>query len=67
MGTAYYLRLTAGSLEEAARRGAKTDTSWTSADGQTRDLGADWIVGGWVSAEIAWCASTFAQLRGCSP
>ncbi len=58
-GTTYCLRLPLLLLEEALDSGAKTHTKWSS-DGDMdtqRDLGSDWVFGGWVYGddERAWC------------
>lgn len=63
-GTVYYLRLTAKLINEAMKVGAKTYIKWTGGgDMDTqRDLGLDWILGGWLSDEIRWCRAVFEEL-----
>lgn len=63
-GTTYCLRLTSSVMEEAVNAGVKTYTKWSSTrDMDTRrDLGPDWIFGGWNSNEIRWCQIAYEEL-----
>ncbi len=61
LGTQYGLRLLPHRMDDALKLGAKTSTTW--AGGTTTNtfqaFGADWIFGGWKSAELDWCSETF--------
>ncbi len=63
-GTTYCLQLAPSLMEEAIRAEVKTYTKWSSSrDMDTRrDLGPDWIFGGWSSNEIRWCKTAYDEL-----
>jgi hypothetical protein len=63
-GTTYCLQLVASVMEEAIQAGVRTYTKWSSSrDMDTRrDLGPDWIFGGWHATEIRWCQIVYKEL-----
>jgi hypothetical protein len=63
-GTSYCIRLTKELIEKALMAGAKTYQKWTDGgDMDTlRDLGPDWVFGGWLNDEITWCNRIWEEL-----
>lgn len=61
IGMQYALRVAGSRLDEAISRGAKTSTVWSG--GAVMNLresfGNDWIFGGWLADEPAWCAEAY--------
>lgn len=61
LGTQYGLRLAPDALGDARQAGAKTITRWS--DGAGFDIaaafGPDWILGGWLPQEAAWCRRAY--------
>lgn len=64
-GTVYYLRLTPTLIKEAVQIGAKTYLQWTGGGDMNtqRDLGDDWVLGGWFADEIRWCKAVYNELK----
>jgi hypothetical protein len=64
IGTQYALRLPPPLVDEAIARGAKTHTTWSG--GYRMDtllvLGPDWVFGGFLKEESAWCRQAYAML-----
>jgi hypothetical protein len=62
LGTQYGLRLPGELAGEAVRRGARTTVRWAGGGEleTTRDLGADWVLGGYFSEEVGWMQQAFA-------
>ena len=63
LGTQYCLRLPPVLIETALLANAKTRTRWSN--GKVEDiqeeLGAGWIFGSWMAAEIEWCKAAYAS------
>lgn len=61
IGTRYGLRLPASVYSAAILAGAKTHTTWSSGEDMDtrRDLGEDWVFGGWQADELNWCKAAF--------
>ena len=65
-GTQYVLRLPQEVVTLAIGSGAKTITKWTGG-GQTdvsKELGPDWVFGGWLKQEPQWCRALFERVEG---
>jgi hypothetical protein len=63
MGTRYALRLPADTLSQALDAGATTAVQWTGGgELQThRDLGEEWVLGGWSKEEAEWCRRAYEE------
>ena len=61
IGTQYVLHLPGSLATEATKAGAKTSATWSDGgDMDTRrDLGDDWIFGGWLADELLWCKTVY--------
>jgi hypothetical protein len=64
MGTVYCLRLNSKLIHDAQKLGVKTQIKW--AGGQImdahKDLGSDWVLGGWFADEKQWCNIVYEEL-----
>jgi hypothetical protein len=68
-GTSYCVRLPKSLLiDDALKAGAKTYQKWSSGgDMDTlRDLGSDWVFGGWLEVEMSWYNELYKELTGIS-
>jgi hypothetical protein len=64
IGTVYCLRLNSKLMSDAQKVGVKTQIKWAGGkvmDTQ-RDLGPDWILGGWFVDEMQWCNIVYEEL-----
>lgn len=61
IGTQYGLRLPGALSADAVQAGVKTHTTWSGGGEMDtrRDLGADWVFGGWLAQELIWCKSAY--------
>ena len=61
LGTGYGLRLPPPLVEVAIRCGARISVRYTDGDDMNtrRDLGRDWVLGAWLTAETRWCTKAF--------
>ena len=61
LGTQYGVRVPGALVSAAIAAGAKTQTKWSSGEIMDiqRDLGEDWVFGGWQADELPWCRSLY--------
>jgi len=62
-GTQYNLRLIPEDFKEAISKGAKTRNLWSTGEemDSLKEIGADWIFGGWFKDELDWCRNTYEK------
>lgn len=64
-GTQYLLRLPEEAVPLAIKAGARTTTKWSSGGEMdvSKEVGPDWIFGGWIIEELHWCRTVYESVE----